>query len=368
MVEATADRTPNVKDRQGGSDATTVVPATAPPAVVAGFVLQSTGGDDIATRVDVFEEIYLFFLALGTLVGIVVVSYMLHKAYKYRAGAGHEYDVDRPQLGELPTGADKGGRKLFLSFFLSAIIVISLVGWTYGWLVYVETGAAEVPEDGLEVEVVGDNFAWGFEYQTDGLLEGDEERLPQDEIDDAVDDLGEQAVLDALEATDGDADAFDEALAAQYEESDLDADDQRSADDIETNYRQVGQFNVPTDREVHIRVTAADVWHAFGIPEFRVKADAIPAETTETWFVAEETGDFNAECFELCGSGHTGMEAGVTAMSQEEFQAWHDEQTITISEAIEQIEAGAYADEDDADANGTDDSNDAAAPTGAGLA
>src|SRR6056297_3021582 len=101
------------------------------------------------TRVDVFAQIYWVFLALGTLVGVVVIGYMLYNAWKYRDdGPRNESTVDRPQLGEIPEGGGKG-RKLFISFSLSAIIVVSLIVWTYAMLLYVEQGtSAPTVEDG----------------------------------------------------------------------------------------------------------------------------------------------------------------------------------------------------------------------------
>ncbi|MFC4438007.1 MULTISPECIES: cytochrome c oxidase subunit II [Natrialbaceae] len=119
----------------------------------------------VRTRVDIFEQIFLVFLGLGTLVGVVVIAYTLYNAYKYRDGGDETSDKARPTLGELPTGGE-GGKKLFLSFGLSAIVVISLIIWTYGMLLYVEDPSDEIPdEDSIEVDVVGDGFAWFFEYE-----------------------------------------------------------------------------------------------------------------------------------------------------------------------------------------------------------
>ncbi|MDY6764461.1 MAG: cytochrome c oxidase subunit II, partial [Halobacteria archaeon] len=55
----------------------------------------------------------------------------------------------------------------------------------------------------------------------------------------------------------------------------------------------------------------------------RVKTDAIPGQTTTTWFVANETGTYQAQCFELCGTGHSFMDAQVVVMEQEEFEEWY---------------------------------------------
>lgn len=120
------------------------------------------------SRVYVFNQIFTVFMILGTVVGIVVFVYMLRKAWRYRAGADHDYDeegVERPQLGELPSGSG-GGRKLFVSFSMSAIIVISVIAWTYGTLLFVETGSPvdEAGADDITIEVIGSQFTWEYVY------------------------------------------------------------------------------------------------------------------------------------------------------------------------------------------------------------
>ncbi len=89
---------------------------------------------------------------------------------------------------------------------------------------------------------------------------------------------------------------------------------------------------VPADTPVWLEVTGTDVWHTFGISELKVKADAIPGEVDETWFMAEEPGEYTAECFELCGPGHSDMDSDVIVLPQDEFDQWMDDQlTLTIT-------------------------------------
>ena len=212
------------------------------------------------TRVDVFHRIFVVFLGLGTLVGAVVVGYTLYNAYRYRDRGEPSGSENRPTLGELPKGSEvKGGRKLFTSFALSTVIVVSLIAWTYGTLLFVEEGP---PGEDLEVDVEGYQFGWRFTY-TNG------------------------------HTTDG-------------------------------------TLRVPADRPIRLRVTSADVFHNFGIPELRVKTDAIPNQTTTTWFEADEVGTYTARCYELCGAGHSYMQADVVVLSPSEYQSWYagtEEQT-----------------------------------------
>ncbi|WP_227376963.1 cytochrome c oxidase subunit II [Haladaptatus halobius] len=214
------------------------------------------------TRAEVFQQIFDVFLVLGVLVGVVVIGYMVYTAYKYRDGNGSR-EFTPPTLGELPSGSE-GGQKLAYSFSLSAIIVISLVLWTYGTLLYVEGDPAAENPDALEVEVVGSQFSWTFVYP---------------------------------------------------------------------NGHESDTLRVPQGKEVKLTVTSTDVFHTFGVPELRVKTDAIPGQQTDTWFIGDETGTYEARCFELCGAGHSYMTAEVVVMEPSEYQAWYANTSNSTSNA-----------------------------------
>ncbi|PSQ59537.1 MAG: cytochrome c oxidase subunit II [Halobacteriales archaeon SW_9_67_25] len=226
------------------------------------YVLGQTSGLS-KTPADVFETVYLVFLILGTLVGIVVIGYTLTKAYRYRDDGKRDdksesdKKVVRPVLGHLPAGSG-GGKKLFVSFGISAVIVLSLIVWTYSALLFVDDTPPEVEAEGeepLEIDVVGKQFNWEYTYPN--------------------------------------------------------------------NHTEEPTLYIPADRPIRLEVTSADVWHNYGINEFRVKSDAIPGQTTTAWFVAEETGTYEAVCYELCGSGHSAMRGDVVVMEQEKFQDWY---------------------------------------------
>jgi len=79
---------------------------------------------------------------------------------------------------------------------------------------------------------------------------------------------------------------------------------------------------VPVDTKVRLLVTAADVVHAWWVPEFGVKKDAVPGFINETWFLAEEQGTYRGQCAELCGMDHGFMPIVVQVTSREEYRAW----------------------------------------------
>jgi len=81
---------------------------------------------------------------------------------------------------------------------------------------------------------------------------------------------------------------------------------------------------VPVDRKIRIITTANDVIHSFMVPAFGIKQDAMPGFVRDTWFRAQETGDFYGQCVELCGKEHAYMPIHVKVLSQADYAKWVD--------------------------------------------
>jgi len=79
---------------------------------------------------------------------------------------------------------------------------------------------------------------------------------------------------------------------------------------------------VPVDRKIRIITTANDVIHAWMVPAFGVKQDAIPGFIRDTWFRAEKVGDYYGQCAELCGKEHAYMPIHVKVVSGEDYAKW----------------------------------------------
>jgi cytochrome c oxidase subunit 2 len=79
---------------------------------------------------------------------------------------------------------------------------------------------------------------------------------------------------------------------------------------------------VPVNKVVRVQTTATDVIHAFAVPSFGIKIDAIPGRLNETWFKAEREGVYYGQCSELCGKNHAFMPITVRVVSDREFAAW----------------------------------------------
>lgn len=79
---------------------------------------------------------------------------------------------------------------------------------------------------------------------------------------------------------------------------------------------------VPVNKVIRVQTTGADVIHAFALPAFGVKIDAIPGRLNETWFKATKTGMYYGQCSELCGKDHAFMPIAIRVVNDQEFASW----------------------------------------------
>ena len=135
----------------------------------------------------------------------------------------------------------------------------------------------DMPTPDLTVKATGNQWNWAYEYPDQGVPEYISNMLPETEAQ-------AQGVPFRL--------AVDEPIV------------------------------VPVGKTVRVLVTAADVIHAFALPAFGLKTDAIPGRVNETWFRAEREGIFYGQCSELCGVDHAFMPIQINVVSEAEFAAW----------------------------------------------
>jgi cytochrome c oxidase subunit II len=164
--------------------------------------------------------------------------------------------------------------------------------------------------EALVVQVTGEQFAWNVHYP------GPDGKFGRTDIN----------LLDAQENPLG-----------------VDRSDPAAKDDVTT----LNQLNLPVNKPIIVKLRSKDVIHSFGVPEFRVKQDAIPGFTIPIWFVPNvttaemrtRTGNpefqYEIACAQLCGLGHYRMRGFVTVQNAEDFQKWMDEKVK------EQADAGA---------------------------
>jgi cytochrome c oxidase subunit 2 len=135
----------------------------------------------------------------------------------------------------------------------------------------------DMPTPDLTVKATGNQWNWAYEYPDQGVAEYISNMLPEAEAQ-------AQGVPYRL--------AVDEPIV------------------------------VPVGKTVRVLVTASDVIHAFALPAFGLKTDAIPGRVNETWFRAEREGVFYGQCSELCGVDHAFMPIQINVVSEAEFAAW----------------------------------------------
>jgi len=99
------------------------------------------------------------------------------------------------------------------------------------------------------------------------------------------------------------------------------------------------EMHVPVGREVMVNMTANDVIHAFWVPEFRLKQDAIPGMQSEIRFTPKTVGEYPLICAELCGPYHGAMKTKVIVETPEAFEQWLQEQQVASKEALNQAVA-----------------------------
>lgn len=139
------------------------------------------------------------------------------------------------------------------------------------------------PPDAMVVEVTGQQFAWNVRYPgRDGILGRTDPRT-----------------------------------ASQDNPIGLVKEDPAAADDL----MLLNQLYLAVDKPVVVRLRSLDVIHSFFLPNFRVKQDAMPGLTIETWFVPKQAGQWEIACAEHCGLGHYRMRGQVHVVAQADFDA-----------------------------------------------
>jgi cytochrome c oxidase subunit 2 len=199
--------------------------------------------------------------------------------------------------------ANYAGVKSHTSSYLEVAVFVVEVVLLFGfsipiWAARVDHVPAE--RDALVVEVTGEQFAWNVHYAGPDRVFG---RTDIKLIDVQSNPLG------------------------------LDRSDPASKDDVTT----INQLYLPVNEPIIVRLRSKDVIHSFGVPEFRVKQDAIPGFTIPVWFIPNVTTaemrartknpefQYEIACAQLCGLGHARMRGFVTVESAADFQKWLDE-------------------------------------------
>jgi cytochrome c oxidase subunit 2 len=163
-------------------------------------------------------------------------------------------------------------------------------------------GEIEVPAPAFTIKATGVQWNWEYEYQ-----------MPVAAAADA-------AATEAVEAASAPAD-----ITASFASFMLSDEEIASLKPGQPRLLAVdNEIVVPVNATIRMQVTSPPegVIHAFALPAFGIKIDAVPGKLNETWFNARKEGIYYGQCSELCGKDHAFMPIAVRVVSQEQFDAW----------------------------------------------
>ncbi|HUR35651.1 MAG TPA: hypothetical protein VM032_17730 [Vicinamibacterales bacterium] len=197
-------------------------------------------------------------------------------------------------------------RSAYLEVGIAVIEGILLIGFAIPlWAARVDNLPAE--NEALVVQVTGEQFAWNIHYP------GADRTFGRTDI---------------------------KLLDLQSNPLGLDREDPAAKDDV----TMVNQMYLPANTPIIVRLRSKDVIHSFGVPEFRVKQDAVPGFTIPIWFTPTVTTaemrtrlgnpefQYEIACAQLCGLGHARMRGVVTVQTADEFQKWMADRVAEQSE------------------------------------
>lgn len=162
----------------------------------------------------------------------------------------------------------------------------------------------QIPETEFAVRITGNQWNWTYAYPDHGGIEFTSVIVPDDAFKSGSMPLNAQVRADAEQEL-SDHMGYPIKMGEKTR-------------NLETNTRLV----VPVNTKVRIELTASDVIHAWTIPSFGVKLDAVPGRLNDTWFEVDQIGTYYGQCSELCGKDHAFMPIAVEVVSKEAFAKW----------------------------------------------
>ena len=178
-------------------------------------------------------------------------------------------------------------------------------------------GEVEVPAPAMTIKATGVQWNWEYEYHVPtaaAAAAGSDAATPADPA--AV--AAAEAPAEGAEAAPAEAVAGFSSFILSEEERLAEANPQPRLLAVDN------EVVVPVNTTIRMQVTSAPdgVIHAFAVPSFGIKIDAVPGKLNETWFNARKEGIYYGQCSELCGKDHAFMPIAVRVVSQEQFDLW----------------------------------------------
>ncbi len=233
-----------------------------------------TGFQEAATplmeRIDEFHDLLLVVIVL---ISLFVLGLLAYVVFRFNEKANPE-----------PSRTTHNARLEVLWTVIPVLILVAIAVPSFRLLYYSDV----VPETGMTLQATGNQWYWTYLYPDHGDLEFDSNMVPAADLE-----PGQPRLL-------------------------------------ETDNRVV----LPADTAVRLQVTASDVLHAWAIPAFGIKIDAVPGRLNEVWIPpVSRTGVYYGQCSELCGTNHGFMPIAVEVVSKPDFEKW-------VAEARQRFAAG----------------------------
>lgn len=221
---------------------------------------------DMMRQITWFELYTLWFVIPITLLVLVLLAWCI---FRYRASAN-------------PTPSRTSHNTLIEIIWTVGPVVILLFLAVPSFQLL--TAQYTPPEEAkLTVKATGNQWNWDYEYQVDDPL------------------------------------SFNSAIMADEERAAAGKEDRAVYPRLLT---VDNELVVPVNTMTRVLVTASDVIHAFAMPAFGVKVDAVPGRLNEVWFKAEKEGLYYGQCSELCGKDHAFMPIAIRVVNEAQYNTW----------------------------------------------
>ncbi|MGE0385330.1 MAG: cytochrome c oxidase subunit II [Gammaproteobacteria bacterium] len=254
---------------------TAALPAAAAMALEPSRYNMTYGVTPVAHQV---HDLHMLVLAIVTAVGVAVFAVMFYAIFKFRKSTG-----------AVPAKFHENATLELIWTVIPAIILVALaIPATKAMIAVYDHSNPE-----MTVKVTGYQWKWQYEYLDSGVNFFSNLKTTQDEINNLAP-KGEHYLLDV-----------DNALV------------------------------LPVKTKIRFVITATDVLHAWWVPAFGWKQDAIPGFINENWAYIEEPGTYRGQCAELCGRNHGYMPIVVNAVSKEEYNQWVDAKKAEMAAAAD---------------------------------
>lgn len=221
----------------------------------------------IMAQIDWFEKYTLWFIIPVTFLVLVLLAWCI---WRYRASAN-----------PIPSRTSHN-TAIEVVWTVAPVVILLFIAVPSFQLLTAQYTPPTEPT--MTIKATGNQWNWDYEYQIENPVTFNSMPLLRDEERAA---LGKESLAD-----------YPRLLAVDNE------------------------MVVPVNTTVRVLVTASDVIHAFAMPAFGIKADAVPGRINELWFAAEREGLYYGQCSELCGKDHAYMPIGIRVVSQAQYDTW----------------------------------------------